>query len=116
MSETPETPTATIEKKSRTIIARPMRKMAEEHDLKAMIRLIDEAAGSDISLVIVDLSHVTILPSLGLGLLVQISNKCKARQQKLKIAGVIPQIRQVFAITRLDRMFEFVPSADAAVE
>jgi anti-sigma B factor antagonist len=116
--QSPQTPVATIEKRNRAVIARPMRKMAEESDLKAMIRLIDEActAGSDISLVVVDLSHVTILPSLGLGLLVQISNKCKSRQQQLKLAGVLPQIRQIMSITRLDRMFDFVPNAEAAVE
>jgi anti-anti-sigma factor len=118
MSETPQTPpVATIEKRDRAVIARPMRKMAEEHDLKTMIRMIDEAcAGAgEISVVVVDLSHVTILPSLGLGLLVQISNKCKARQQSLKLAGVLPQIRQVMAITRLDRIFDFAPNVESAI-
>jgi anti-sigma B factor antagonist len=91
--------------------------MAEEHDLKTMIRLIDEACAgaNDVSLVVIDLSHVTILPSLGLGLLVQVQNKCKARQQQMKLAGVMPQIRQVMAITRLDRIFDFAPNVDAAI-
>jgi anti-anti-sigma factor len=120
MSETPQTPppVATIERKDRAVIARPMRKMAEEHDLKTMMRLIDEACatGGDISTVVIDLSHVTILPSLGLGLLVQVSNKCKARQQRLRLASVSPQIRQVMTITRLDRIFDFAPNVDSAIE
>jgi anti-anti-sigma factor len=51
-----------------------------------------------------------------LGLLVQISSKCKARQQKLKLAGVQPTVRQVFSITRLDRVFDFAPNVEAAIE
>ena len=118
MNETTEPPVATIEKRDRTVIARPMRKLAEENDLKTLIRLIDETCGTggEISVVVLDLSHVSLLPSLGFGLLVQISNKCKSRNQKLKLAGVLPQIRQVFAITRLDRMFDFAPSVESAIE
>ena len=51
----------------------------------------------------------------GLGLLVQISNQCKSREQKLRLVGLQQQIRQVFAITRLDRVFQFADSVEAAI-
>ena len=118
MSEKPEKPSATIEKKQHAVIARAMNKLEDEDHLKSLMRMIDEAVVSEtgVSLVIVDLSRVTIIPSLALGMLVQISNKCKARQQKLKLAGVNPQLRQVFSITRLDRVFEFTPDVEGAME
>jgi anti-sigma B factor antagonist len=67
-------------------------------------------------MVVIDLSRVQILPSLGLGALVQISNKCKARGQPLKLAAVQPGIRKVFAITRLDRILDLVDSVEAALQ
>jgi anti-sigma B factor antagonist len=93
--------------------------MLDDESLRALSQAIDEKAGaaaSGVSLVVLDLSRVQLLPSLALGLLVQMSSKCKARQQKLKLAAVQQQVRQVFAITRLDRVFEFAPSVDAALE
>ena len=107
-----------IESRGGAVIARAQVKMMDDEALKTLTRLSDEAAAAnpDALLVIVDLSRVSILPSLALGLLVQMANKCKARDQKLKLAGVQPPVRQVFAITRLDRVFQFADSVDAAME
>ena len=87
-------------------------------EMKAMSQLVDKAASAEpgITLVVLDLSPVRIVPSLALGLLVQVSQKCRARQQRLKLAGLQPQVRQIFSITRLDRLFEFVDSVEAALE
>lgn len=118
MSEQPNASAITIQTRERAVIATPHLKMIDDEALKTLGRLIDEsmAANPVASLVIVDLSHVSILPSLALGLLVQISNKCKSREQKLKLAGVQPAVRKVFAITRLDRIFQFADTVDAAME
>jgi len=107
-----------IEKKETAVIAQPQMKLMDENELQKLGHLIEEATGpgSGITLVIVDLCHVDMLPSLGLGLLVQLSNKCKARQQKLKLAGLRPPVRRVLAITRLDRIFEMAPSVEAALQ
>jgi len=92
--------------------------MMDDDQLKALTRAVDDEArtNSGISLVVLDLSKVAIVPSLALGLLVQMANKCRARQQKLVLAGVQPQVRQVFSITRLDRIFQFAESAEAALD
>jgi anti-sigma B factor antagonist len=118
MSETtPDKATpVTIERAGSAVIARAQVKMLDDEALKMLTRLIDEAsgAGTGVQLVVIELSRVTILPSVALGLLVQISNKCKAREQQLKLAGVPPQVRQVFSITRLDRTFQFADSVEGA--
>jgi len=92
--------------------------MMDEDELKTLIQMIDQAAGpgSGITLVILDLSRIRMLPSLTLGLLVQLSKKCKARQQKLKLAAMQQQVRQVFSITRLDRVFDLSPSVETALQ
>jgi len=108
----------TIEKRDVAVIARPQMNMMDEDQLKTLIGLIDQASGpgSGISLVILDLSRIRMLPSLTLGLLVQLSKKCKSRQQKLKLAALHPQVRQVFSITRLDRVFDLSPSVESALK
>jgi anti-anti-sigma factor len=121
MSDTLPAISVTIESggAGRAIVARPLVKMMDDAALKTLTRLVDEssaAANPAIPLVVIDLARVIILPSLALGLLVQMSNKCKAREQQLKLVAVQPSVRQVFAITRLDRIFQFAESVDAAIE
>ena len=117
MSDAPATP-VTIETRGFAVVARAQKKMLDDDEMKAMSQLVDKAASAEpgITLVVLDLSPVRIVPSLALGLLVQISQRCRARQQRLKLAGVQPQVRQVFSVTRLDRLFEFAESVEAAVE
>jgi anti-sigma B factor antagonist len=117
MSESPPSHSVPIETQGEAIVARPQAKMLDDVALKALSQAVDDAASasSGVSLVVIDLSRVQIIPSLGLGLLVQMSSKCKSRQQKLKLAGVQPSVRQVFAITRLDRVFDFAPNVEAAL-
>jgi anti-sigma B factor antagonist len=118
MSDAPEATPFTIEKRDVAVIARPELSMIDEDELKTLIQLIDQSAGpnSGITLVVLDLSRIRMLPSLTLGLLVQLSKKCKARQQKLKLAAMQPQVRQVFSITRLDRVFDLSPSVESALQ
>lgn len=118
MSEQSQTQPIILEKRDNTAIVRPQVKMMDDDQLKKLIGVIDEAAGADsgVKLVILDLSRITILPSLALGLMVQISRNCKTRDQKLKLAGVQPHIRKVFSVTRLDRVFQFTDSVEAAME
>jgi anti-sigma B factor antagonist len=116
MSEQASASSFAVEKTSHSVVVRPQVKMMDEGQLKALVGLIDEAAGADpeIALIVLDLARVTILPSLALGRLVQIANNCKARNQGLKLTGLQPQIRKVFAITHLDQVFEIADTAEAA--
>jgi anti-sigma B factor antagonist len=118
MSDAPAAKPVTIENTDRAIIATPQMKLMDDDAIKALTRLVDDAAADHpaVPLVVLDLSRVLIFPSLALGALVQMASKCRARAQKLKLAGVQPPVRQVFAITRLDRVFQFADSVDAALE
>ena len=117
MSETPTPSTIAVERIDNAVVVRVQVKMLEEKELKLLSRMIDEAAGdSSVSVIVVDLSRVQLLPSLGLGVLVQLSTKCKAQQKRLKLAALTPGIRQVFAITKLDRVFELTDSVESAIK
>jgi anti-anti-sigma factor len=117
VSDKPSPDPVAVETRGSAVIARVDLKLFDDKTLKAMNQMIDEAAATPgIVNVVLDLSRVQIVPSLGLGALVQLSNKCKARQQRLKLAAVQPQVRQTMSITKLDRILNLVDSVEEGLE
>jgi anti-anti-sigma factor len=117
MSNAPDPASITIEKKGHGLVAHVRVKLLDEKDLERLSLLIDQAAADPtVSTIVIDLSQVQLLPSLGLGSLIQAHRKCAARQQKLKLVVNSPSLRQVFVVTRLDRVLELADSIDAALE
>src|SRR5688572_25649304 len=99
----------TVETSGNAVVARVNMKLLDDANLKRMNQLIDEAAAKPgVTAVVLDMSRVQIVPSLGLGALVQLSNKCRAREQRLKLAAMQPQVRQTMCITKLDRVLDLV--------
>lgn len=64
--------------------------------------------------VILDFQKVQFMSSSMLGKLVLINKKCKEFKVKLKLSGIIPDILQVFKITKLDKVFDIEPNEAAA--
>ena len=115
MSNAPQSGPVSVEKVGNAVIARVHVKMLEDKDLKLLSQLVDGPASEPgMSVVVLDMSKVAVLPSLAIGVLVQILNKCKARQQKLKMAGLLPPIRQILTITKMDRIIEMCDSVEDA--
>lgn len=111
----------TVETVGDTLVARAQAKLLDEDALEALAEAIDQAseAGTPgtpalFPRVVIDLASVSILPSSALGPLVQIADRCQARKQELTLAAIQPQVRRVFAITRLDHVFQLVPNLEAA--
>jgi anti-anti-sigma factor len=117
VSDAPSPDPVVVETRDSAVIARVNLKLFDDMNLKVMNQMIDQAATKPgVTVVVLDMSRVQIVPSLGLGALVQLSNKCKARQQRLKLAAVQPQVRQTMSITKLDRILELVDSVEAGLE
>lgn len=76
-----------------------------------VLELIDK---SDEERVILDFSRVEFMSSSMLGKLVKINKRCKEYKTKLKIAGLSPDIKQVFKITKLDKVFDIQGDVAAA--
>jgi anti-anti-sigma factor len=64
---------------------------------------------------VLDLAAVGFMPSLSLAALVRLHTEFQARQQRLMLAGLQPQVRDLFVTTRLDRLFELHESVEVAV-
>jgi anti-anti-sigma factor len=64
--------------------------------------------------VILDFQKVQFMSSAMLGRLVMIHNKCKEYKVQLKVSSIDPEIRKVFKITKLDKLFDIEPDEAAA--
>ena len=56
--------------------------------------------------VILNFSNVKFMSSSMLGKLVQVHKKCGEFKVKMKLCSIDPEIRQVFKITKLDKLFD----------
>lgn len=80
-------------------------------DLKAeMLRLFTEGNKN----VLVDLKEVRFIDSSGLGALVSGFKNAISQQGNLKLSSLQPQVKSMFELTRLHRVFEIFPSAEEA--
>jgi anti-anti-sigma factor len=64
--------------------------------------------------VILDFQKVQFMSSAMLGRLVMIHNKCKEYKVQLKVSSIDSEIRKVFKITKLDKLFDIEPDEAAA--
>ncbi|MBN1142491.1 MAG: STAS domain-containing protein [Deltaproteobacteria bacterium] len=64
---------------------------------------------------VINLKGVRFIDSSGLGALVSGFKNATARNGSLKLCGLQPQVKSMFELTRLHRVFEIFPDTEAAV-
>src|SRR5262245_64134358 len=64
--------------------------------------------------VILDFRNVKFMSSSMLGKLVQVNKKAGEFKVKLKLCSIDPEIRQVFKITKMDKVLDITDDEDAA--
>ena len=64
---------------------------------------------------VIDLSEVRFIDSSGLGALVSGYKNASARNGNLKLCALQPQVKSMFELTRLHRVFEIYPGAEEAL-
>jgi anti-anti-sigma factor len=65
--------------------------------------------------IVLDMTRVKYVPSMGLGTLVMLMRHLKTSNQRFVLVGLQSEVRTVLAITRLDKLFEIQPDFDAAL-
>lgn len=66
--------------------------------------------------VVLDTSKVTFLPSLSIGALVGFLTEFKKAGRRFILVGLQPTVREILAITHLDKIFEIYDGVDDALE
>ena len=72
--------------------------------------LIDEG----FSRLVIDMEHVDFLDSSGLGTLVACLRRVKEKNGDIKISGLRPEVRSIFDMTRVSRLFDIYPDVTSA--
>lgn len=78
---------------------------------KAAQKVVDEECWQ----VVLDFSQLDFIDSMGLGALISLLRRVRTRQGDVKISGLKPEVRSVFEITRLNRLFEIFPDWQTAL-
>ncbi|NOY74803.1 MAG: STAS domain-containing protein [Kiritimatiellaeota bacterium] len=63
---------------------------------------------------LVDFSETKFIDSIGLGALVSILKQSAQKRKRVVLANLSPQVRQIFELTRLYRLFEIFPNVEDA--
>lgn len=95
-------------------VARLEREKLTEHEATIVRAELFEAAENAAWRLVVDCSPVTLIASVGLGVLANLSSECKKNGGRLVITGLSDQLLQVLHVTRLDKLLAIAPDVDAA--
>lgn len=104
-----------IEEKDTAVLIHVQEERLDAHnsgELKAqMLNLFEEGKNN----LVVNMENVRFVDSSGLGSLVSGFKNASARNGSLKLCGLQPQVKSMFELTRLHRVFEIFPNADDAL-
>lgn len=65
---------------------------------------------------LIDLKEVRFIDSSGLGVLVSGFKNASTRQGSIKLCSLQSQVKSMFELTRLQRVFDIYPTVDEALE
>ncbi|PIR24654.1 MAG: sulfate transporter [Deltaproteobacteria bacterium CG_4_10_14_0_2_um_filter_43_8] len=65
---------------------------------------------------VMDFQHMPFIDSMGLGALISLQRKIKQADGVLKVASLCEDVKTIFEITRLHRLFEVCQDLQAACE
>ncbi len=85
-----------------------------DHDATVRFRAeIDGVVAATSTLPVgLDVANVTFMPSMTLGALIELANRCKSQQRRLVLVGVTPTIQDVFKLCKLSSFFEIRECAE----
>ncbi len=64
---------------------------------------------------VIDCHNLTFIDSMGLGVLISLLRRVRQRNGDVKVAGLTDEVKTIFEITRLHRLFEVCSDWNAAV-
>ena len=105
----------TITAQGGVILARVERAQMDDQCARALETQLLAAADQTPTLpIMLDLSQVTAMHSVFIGVLVTLWKKTKESGQRFILAGMQPQLRQTLTLCRLDKLFELCDTVEEA--
>ena len=100
-----------------TVVTFIERKILEAaHILELGEELLQLAEKDENKHLLLDFSSVEFLSSAALNKLIILDKKVKSKSGQLKLCNMMPEIREVFVITRLNQLFDIVDTREQAMD
>lgn len=75
-------------------------------------QLVDDALATGKEIILIDLKDITFVDSSGLGALVSVLKKVRAAERRMYVCSVNDQVRMLFELTSMDRVFQIFKDKD----
>ena len=81
---------------------------------KSSQQLFEKLLGLTATALVLDLSHASLVDSIGLGVLVKLAKNQKARESRFAVCGMTPQVRTTFTQLHLHKVIPVFQDAEHA--
>ncbi len=105
-----------LEDNGKVVILMVKEERLDAHNSDQLKQELSRLFGEGKTGVVVDLKEVRFIDSSGLGALVSGFKNASSRQASLKLSSLQSQVRSMFELTRLHRVFDIYPTIDEAVD
>ncbi len=106
----------TIEPNDKIVLATvECERMEDEHAQVMQTEVTTAAEGAPDLPVVLDMSKVTMLPSMSIGAIVTLWQKFKQENRRFILVGLHDEIRETLTICRLDKLFEICETVEDAL-
>lgn len=79
----------------------------------AVLKLVDAQSTPRMVISFAGVEHMS---SAALGVLITVNSRVKARSGQLRLCDIAKTIFEIFRITKLDKLFQTLPTADEAIK
>jgi anti-sigma B factor antagonist len=83
--------------------------------VRAFKKVAFDLVGTGVNRIVLDCSDLTFIDSMGLGVLISLLRRVRQRDGDVKVAALSDEVKTIFEITRLHRLFEVCSDWDTAV-
>jgi anti-sigma B factor antagonist len=90
--------------------------LTHETSMRLQQQLDATLESSPASSLVLDLTTVSFVPSLALGILVGVNKRLRQADRRLFLVGLKPDILEVFSVTGLLKMFDVRPTVGEAIQ
>lgn len=105
-----------IEEQAKATVIQVKEERMDAHNSDALKSELAKLFDAGKSLVVVDMKEVRFIDSSGLGALVSGFKNASSRQASLKLSGLQSQVKSMFELTRLHRVFDIYSTVDEALD
>ena len=113
----PPPPLATAEHLPQAVVIHVEAPHLTEQEVIEVLRVIDKAMSAQPALpFILDVANVGFMGSMAMGKLIGLSQKFRARSQRLIIVSLQSNIRGTFQVAHMHRLIEILPDVPSALQ